>query len=160
MDAATWGFVGALAGTIVGASPNRRNIFGEPHQQLEISMLRVFVAIAILFSIPIAHAGSTDGERFVSYDRAQDSCGQFVQARRFNQQEDLVYSIWLAGYITAYNKLTPDTTDLLNTQNPNSPTPMAGPMAWLERYCADHPMSALIEAVIKFTEMQYPSRKR
>lgn len=104
-------------------------------------------------------AGGPDG-RFVIYDRAQDTCGQFIETRRFNQQENTIYSVWLAGYITAYNNLKPDTTDLINLQNPHDPAPMAGPMAWIEKYCLDHPMSFFMEAVKQFTDTQYPNRKR
>lgn len=129
-------------------------------QMIPTTILRVFVALSILLAATVTHAVSAVGQRLAVYDRGQDSCGQFIEARRFNAQENVVYAVWVAGYITAYNNLTPDTLDLLNLQNAHDQNPMAGPMAWLERYCLDNPMSNVLTAVIKFTEMQYPSRKR
>jgi len=124
------------------------------------TIVRLFVALSLFLAATITHAGSAVDARLVVYDRGQDSCGQFIEARRFNAQENVVYAVWVAGYITAYNRLTPDTLDLLNLQNAHDPNPMAGPMAWLERFCLDNPMSNVLTAVIKFTEMQHPNRRR
>ncbi|HEY6281662.1 MAG TPA: hypothetical protein VIW72_07735 [Burkholderiales bacterium] len=119
----------------------------------------VLKLICLLLVGRAAHADIGNGQIYVAFDRGQDTCGQFIEARRFNQQESATYAIWLAGYITAYNHFKPDTSDLLNSSNPN-PAPMAGPIAWIKRYCLDHPMSSFIQAVDQFTDMQYPNRRK
>ena len=63
-------------------------------------------ALALTVAIPLAHADGPGG-RMAVYDRGQDSCGQLIQARRFDPRENSVYAVWLAGYLTAYNQLTP-----------------------------------------------------
>ena len=122
-----------------------------------------FHIIGMIFSCLLtttSHAKENNKHPFVVYDRGQDSCGQFIEARRFSPEENRVYSIWLAGYFSAYNYSEPDTVDIINLQNPTDPSPMAGPMAWIERYCNDNPMSSFMSAVISFTTNQYPNRKK
>ena len=123
------------------------------------SFICALAVSSLTLSATIVYAGGREGGLMVVYDRGQDSCGQFIQARRFDLRENSAYSIWLAGYITAYNQFMSDTTDLLNLPA-NVSEPMAGPMAWLEKYCTANPMSDVITAAIKFTEAQYPNRRR
>jgi hypothetical protein len=115
----------------------------------------------VLISNTAAHGDAGNGKIFMVYDRGQDSCGQVIEARRFNQQESIVYEIWLAGYVTAYNHLKPDTSDLLNLPIPTkAPAPMASPMLWIEKYCTEHPMESFFVAVDHFTDAMYPNRRR
>ena len=106
-----------------------------------------------------AQAGSSDRGSFMSYDRGQDTCGQYLGARRNSPHDSARYSIWLAGFITAYNQQTPDSSDLISLQNHNDPTPMTGPMQWIENYCLKNPISYFMTAVVEFTKFQYPNRK-
>jgi hypothetical protein len=123
--------------------------------------LHVLLLITLFITGIDARAGTNNQRHpFVAYDRGQDTCGQFIDASRLNQQENMTYSIWLAGYITAYNTLNPDTSDIINLQNPRDPSPMAGPMAWIEKYCLDHPMSSFLIAVMAFTDNQHQNGKR
>ena len=116
----------------------------------------------LLLSLPmhalVARADQGNGKTFVTYDRGQDTCGQVIEARRFKKHENTSYSIWLAGYITAYNHHKKDTSDILGKSTLKSENPMAGPMAWIERYCADHPMNLFMVAADAFTDYQYPKR--
>ena len=125
-------------------------------------MSRTFQVIgltAALSAIGPASADEGNGRNFAIFGHGQDTCGQFIQAR-FNQQENTAYGIWLAGYITAYNHFSPDTTDLSNLAANHNPEPMAGPLAWIEKYCTDHPMAYFMEAVLEFTKAQHPNRAK
>ncbi len=61
---------------------------------------------------------------------------------------------WVAGYITAYNRQTPDTVSLVGGFDLNSA------MSWLQNYCRAHPLSNLSGAMEALTVELYPGRYR
>jgi len=124
-------------------------------------MNKLIFSLLVLWSFMMeAQAGNAMNGVYSAYDRGQDACGQFLEARKNNSQENIGYAIWLAGYITAYNQLKADTRDLLNLSNSKDPAPLAGPMQWIENYCVKNPMDDFMKTVITFTKFQYPNRAR
>lgn len=60
---------------------------------------------------------------------------------------------WVAGYLTAYNALTPETNDILGG------TDLSGAMLRLQRYCEAHPGDSLAQAMLALTAELYPARR-
>jgi hypothetical protein len=128
-------------------------------------MMKTIVRSLALFSVFFlsladARAGATKNGNYVVYDRGQDTCGQYLDARRNDQQEATIYLIWMAGYVTAYNRFVPDTSDILNTTPSSNPAPLSGTMQWLENYCVARPMAPFMEAVVAFINSRRPYRKK
>jgi hypothetical protein len=69
-------------------------------------------------------------------------CGKFVEERR--NRHDILYPIWVTGYLTAVNVHTP-TYDILGA------TDIDGAMIWLENYCNQNPLkdfSVAVDAIV------------
>ncbi len=79
-------------------------------------MLRATLALGLVVSVP-AMAADADG-RFALRSLATLSCGQVVDAIERSEGEDLQtlvsqLSIWLGGYLTHANRVTPDVFDIV-----------------------------------------------
>jgi len=86
------------------------------------------------------------------------TCGSYVSARddarRGNHFRENKYGNWLAGYITAFNSLTPDTNDIKGTAD------MSSLLLWLENYCKQHPLIDFVGATEILMAELYPKRTR
>ena len=97
---------------------------------------------------------------------AADSGGQYVvygnrtcwdyivYADTGNPVELEKYLVWISGYVTAYNRLTPDTLTVLGGGDLN----MA--MIWLAQWCRANPKSAMDAAMHALTQEFHPRRHR
>ncbi len=61
---------------------------------------------------------------------------------------------WVAGFLTAYNRQTPGTYDILGNAD------LASAMLWLENYCKAHPLSDLAGGMNVLTDEFYPRRHK
>src|SRR2546427_384307 len=79
-----------------------------------------------------------------------EACQTFLQAR--SNGLDLPYRHWLTGYLTAVNKLTPNTVDMRGKTDSDG-------MLWLlEQYCIKHPLHSFSRAVEFLVTDLYPKR--
>ena len=70
-----------------------------------------------------------------------DTCVSFLAVP--SERRSLYYS-WIAGYLTAYNYLVPDTYSVAEY------TGLTRTNDWLERYCSKHPTDLLHQAIRSF----------
>jgi hypothetical protein len=61
--------------------------------------------------------------------------------------------ILCGGWLTAYNKFTPDTANII-------PNGVDGAALWLNNYCTKNPLSNLHDALQALVTEAYPSRQR
>ncbi len=72
----------------------------------------------------------------------------------FSADDKLVVETWWAGYLTAYNRLTDDTYNVLRNTTP------AQANTWLEDYCRDNEDVLIAVAVQDMLEYYFPRRER
>jgi hypothetical protein len=66
------------------------------------------------------------------------SCGQWIEDRHNHLSlESLVDQSWVVGYLSAYNEWGPGNGDV------SSHTDTPGMVAWIDNYCAGHPVEVL-----------------
>jgi hypothetical protein len=61
---------------------------------------------------------------------------------------------WIGGYLTAFNRMSPETWDIVGGGNANISTVAL----WLTSYCKDHPKTVLATAMLAYTEAMQPKR--
>lgn len=89
-----------------------------------------------------------------------DSCSVFVAEVADCQQGHCaklsLFKVWSAGYMTAYNVLSPDTYDIAGGKEADSTD--RSTIIWLEEYCKQHPAESYTEAIRQLTIKLYPTR--
>ncbi len=116
-------------------------------------MKRILFAIA-LSAVPAATmAADTDG----AYGSLRpESCREFRRVIASDERTPSLMNIrgWIAGYITAYNRQTPDTYDILGV------TEFDAALRFIDGYCKAHPLDNLTAAMEALTEDLYAKRHR
>jgi hypothetical protein len=114
------------------------------------TIVYILVPMLVLLFMPVPGSSSDAKGNYVALGFGLESCGAFIQASAHGL--DITYRHWLAGYLTAVNKLTKDTVDMRGT------TDIDRMILSLKNYCASHrakSFSAAAEVLI--TEL-YPKR--
>ncbi len=62
------------------------------------------------------------------------------------------FSLYTMGYLTAINRLAPNTYDIAGKKNTKTI------MVWLEKYCKEHPEDSFDTALYRLTAELYPHR--
>ena len=79
------------------------------------------------------------------------SCAAYIQDRK-----DLISTgvdqVYISGWLSAYNYLTPNTYDIL----PESNISMA--VQWLDKFCAENPLKSIEAGLLQLTDELYPKR--
>ena len=110
----------------------------------------LWVVMLLLFCVPLAGRGSDTKGNDVALGFGSESCQTFLHAR--SNGVDLPYRHWLTGYLTAVNKLTPNTVDMRGKTDSDG-------MLWLlEQYCIKHPLHSFSRAVEFLVTDLYPKR--
>ena len=114
----------------------------------------VFVATAYLCLLPAtAVAASTEGQ-FAVKEAGTQPCSRFIAER--DARTNLYFSFrgWVAGYISQYNKSTPDTTDILSWQTIDLVDLL------LTNFCRANPETRYMAAVDNLVRTLHPTRLR
>ena len=114
------------------------------------TMISMLVPVLVLLLMPMPVRGSDAKGNYVALGFGQESCNTFLQAR--SNGLDLPYRHWLTGYLTAVNKLTPNTVDM------RGKTDIDGMLGLLEPYCIKHPLHSFSRAVEFLVTDLYPKR--
>jgi hypothetical protein len=113
-------------------------------------MKRLILAAVLLCVLPCARARDAGGS-FATVEAS--SCATLLQDRKARGWAYNADTAWVAGYLTAYNALTPDTNDILGG------TDLSGAMLRLQRYCEAHPADSLAQGMLALTAELYPGRR-
>jgi hypothetical protein len=119
-------------------------------QQQRVLPVIVFVAGALL-------AASTYGADRKGAYRLYGSrtCSEYLQAKQEgNPVGGVAVDGWVAGYISAYNSIAPDTFNIMGGSD------LGGALLWLKNYCEKQPLSELGEAMQLLIKELQPKRKR
>lgn len=116
----------------------------------------IFFALLLL---PVAGSASDSaGLSAGSVPTVMGSCGTYIAARDKERNGDYVainaHIAWLLGYISAYNKQTPDTYDIRGGKE------LDALLVWLENYCKQHRLEEFGKAVNALVVELYPTRAR
>ncbi len=114
-------------------------------------MKRLILAAILLGAIPGVWARDASGS-FATVDAR--SCATFLRDQQAHGWDYNADAAWVAGYLTAYNAVTPDTGDILGD------TDMSGALLWLQGYCKAHPAQGLAEGLAALTAELHPRRLR
>ncbi len=114
-------------------------------------MRMLMVALALLAVGPGAGAADKNG----IYAKRTESCGPYLKDRQSqNAAKMLNHAVWIFGYVTAYNRQTPDTVDI------RGGTEIDGILLWLDNWCKATPSMDMSAAMEAFTKEMYPRRDR
>ncbi len=119
----------------------------------------IFAAFLTLTLSPLlVSAGDKNGYFQSVIGKDERTCGSYVLARdegrrgSFEKQNN--FATWLAGYLTGYNQLMPDTYDIKGNSDMNSL------LLWLENYCKKNPLEDFISAVDMLVNELHPKRHK
>ena len=115
----------------------------------------VIVILLFLFNVDVMAADRSG--KFQVYGVGYDSCGKFIvvisKSQKGKKNKSLVpYSIWLEGYMSAFNALSENTFSL-DTKADDTDR-----MAFIEKYCREKPLDGYFKAVLALMDELYPRR--
>jgi len=114
-------------------------------------MRRLILAAALLCALPGAWARDASG----SFETVgAKSCAAFMRDHKAQRWAYNADTAWVTGYLTAYNALTPDTSNILGD------TDVSGAMLWLQKYCQSFPTHGLADGMLALTAHLQPNRSR
>lgn len=109
------------------------------------------VAISAVLAALAAPAGAMDGDKnFWVVGGGSLLCSAYAQG---SPEQKLTLETWTAGYVTAMNRSTPDTYNLLIISVDEA-------KARLQRICEGSPSKIFVHAVHELLESLYPTRAR
>jgi len=111
-----------------------------------------FMALALLMALvgAEAQAGDPNGRYFIVGAGAR-KCSEYSSA---TDQQKVYVETWMAGYITALNRLTSDTYHIVGA------TPIEKVNAMITQYCASNPDIGIGVAIHRVLERLAPERIR
>ena len=120
-------------------------------------MKRTIFVLAMFFLPASVNAADIDGNYRASVSEAKiRSCGQYVTARdemrRGAHRKINTHIDWIFGYLTAYNRQTPDTWDIQGQID------LLGMLLWLENYCKQNPLVNFTRAMESLMDELHPKR--
>jgi hypothetical protein len=110
--------------------------------------MRTLLFLVIFAAMSGARADDKNGQ----YGILTDTCGEYAKDRAKNRT--LRYTSWIAGYVTAYNSVAPDTYNILGKSNVKST------MEWLDKWCKANPSENLAGGMHAFVKEHHPTRHR
>jgi hypothetical protein len=114
-------------------------------------MRKLMVALALL----VVGSGAWAADKNGIYAKRTESCGPYMKDRQSqNAAKVQNHTVWLFGYITAYNRQTPDTVDI------RGGTEIDVILLWLDNWCKANPSKDISVAMEAFTTEMYPRRDR
>jgi hypothetical protein len=105
------------------------------------------VGAALFFTVGtrFLSAASPEG-RYTQLSMGTKSCAQVFDDFEHDARAKLSNSIWVAGYLTAYNRHVADTSDVSRGTEPKAWD------LWIANYCKAHPLESLAEATEALTQ--------
>lgn len=113
-------------------------------------MRRELVLLSVLLGLPAVCAASDKSKFYAVHD---ETCRQYLIDRSATSTT-LPHVAWISGYISAYNRQTPDTYDIANGRQSSEIIP------WLDRWCKSNPDKSLGKGMEALTSELAPKRRR
>ena len=84
------------------------------------------------------------------------SCEAYVKDRKepVNTGMNAVDTIYVSGWLSGYNYLTPNTYDIIPNHNINMV------MSWLDNFCKNNPQKNIEAGLLNLTDDLYPNRMK
>ena len=109
----------------------------------------------LLFSLSVQNAFSADKNgRYWIYGVGRQVCETYLEARTDGGISEISYKNWISGYLTASNRSSDDTYNLLGDSN------FKGALAWVDTYCNKHPQNTIYMAMANLNAVYYSRRKK
>jgi len=114
-------------------------------------MKRIVLAVALSACAAPLAAADKDG---AYWSQRPDGCREFLRVHPAGERrpESVGVRNWIAGYITAYNRQTPDTYDITGIAD------FEQVVLSVERFCKASPFADLSAAMEAVTEQLHPTR--
>lgn len=88
----------------------------------------------------LAIAPASANESYTIHGHGVDSCGAWTEERRKDSWTGIVYSSWLGGYLTAFNRFRATDGHIA------ADTDMEGMLAWVDKFCLENPLDQISAA--------------
>ena len=111
------------------------------------------ILIATVLCLAAASAIGADADGAYSSQRPE-SCREFRRLYTSDVRTPGLMNLrgWIAGYLTAFNRQTPETYDILGL------TDFEAALRFIDGHCKAHPLDNLTKAMESLTEDLYPRR--
>lgn len=116
-------------------------------------MKRTLIALTLcVAALPAPAPAADDGGAY--WSQRPESCRNFRRAMSADSRTPAFTNIrnWIAGYLTAYNRMAPDTYDILGIAE------IDAAVQSIENYCKAHPLDNLSAAMEAVTEEFHAKR--
>jgi hypothetical protein len=111
------------------------------------------IAATIFAFTSATHAADTD-QKYSNWGSGNVTCKAYSDMAAAQNADFDRASAWMAGYVTAYNRLSDKTYDIIAKNNNVSSV-----MLWLLRYCNEHNSDLLDNAAEAFTTQNMSQRQ-
>jgi len=112
-------------------------------------------SLGIVFSILAQNAYSSDKNgRYWIYGVGRQTCETYKEARNNGGFSEISYKNWISGYLTASNRSSDDTYNLLGE------TDFQGALVWIDLYCKKHKKNTIYMAMANLSAVYYSRRKK
>ncbi len=112
--------------------------------------MRLEIAIVVLTLTTFATARAADLNNQAN-TFSPGSCETYLNARF--EKKTIFFKGWLSGWISAHNRLMPDTYSLVIDDEQ-----LDGPMTFIEDWCNEHPLQDFVDGAGALVDELYPKR--
>ena len=112
----------------------------------------LYVSLVLLGGVFVAGSATASDPSGNYAVNGQLSCAKFLQEWKGDALASAATVSWVAGYMSAFNKLTPSTYSILGNSG------MRSAMLWIKNYCEKKPLSNVDEAIFYLLIELYPNR--
>ncbi|MDD1450855.1 hypothetical protein NHF48_007550 [Sphingomonas sp. H160509] len=109
------------------------------------------IGLALAFALQV----SVQPKPWMAYGPGVQSCGHWTQVRRDGGIDNATMQTWLAGFISGQNAVLSATNSITNILEGSD---IPGANAWVDNYCAAHPLAPLSEAALKLSVVLFQRR--
>ncbi len=118
-----------------------------------IKAVTLWGALLLLLSAQNAYASDENG-RYWIYGVGRQACETYLEARNNGGFSEISYKNWISGYLTASNRSSGDTYNLLGD------TDFQGALTWIDLYCEKQPKNTIYMAMAQLTSVYYSKRRK
>ena len=111
-------------------------------------MKTVITILTIVLSLQ-AWAVDKSGN-YAIWGKGHKSCFRYLKERSAGEDQD--YRVYLMGYLTAYNAVTPETYSISRDMN------LDEILSWVDNYCDSNGMHSLEQSLMEFIISHYEQR--